>query len=144
ATPLCVGFGKAVELLAEPSWTEGLAHLAQLRDQLERGLRASGLKIYVNGLEAERHPGCTNICFRGSQAEDLLHAVQPSLAASTGSACTSGIPEPSHVLRAIGLSPEDAAASVRFSVGRDTVPADIDVAVELLQRAVIDQAAAAA
>ena len=98
----------------------------------------------MNGQGARRHPGCANICFLGSQAEDLLAAVQPSLAASTGSACTSGVPEPSHVLRAMGFSPEDAAASVRFSVGRDTVAADIDEAVELLQRAVIDQAAAAA
>jgi DGQHR domain-containing protein len=144
ATPLCVGFGEAVELLSEREWTDDYIRLTELRDQLERGLNASKLKVRVNGQGAPRHPGCSNICFAGTQAEDLLAAVQPSLAASTGSACTSGIPEPSHVLRAIGLSSEDAAASVRFSVGRDTVAADIDAAVELLHRAVIDQAAEAA
>jgi cysteine desulfurase len=144
ATPLCVGFGKAVELLAHSNWTEGVTRLAQLRDQLECGLSASGLSITVNGQGAQRHPGCSNLCFIGSQAEDILAAVQPSLAASTGSACTSGTIEPSHVLRAMGLSDEDAAASVRFSIGRYTAASDIDVAVELLHKAVIDQTAAAA
>jgi cysteine desulfurase len=139
ATPLCVGFGKAVEVLAESYWTEGFTRLAQIRDQLERGLSASGLSITVNGQRAQRHPGCTNICFIGSQAEDILAAVQPSLAASTGSACTSGTIEPSHVLRAMGLSDEDAAASVRFSIGRYTSPSDVDRTVELLHKAVCGQ-----
>jgi cysteine desulfurase len=79
----------------------------------------------------------------GCVAEDLLAAMQPLLAASTGSACTSGIPEPSHVLRAMGLSDEDAAGSVRFSIGRSTTASDIDAAIQLLHQAVIDQAAAA-
>ena len=61
--------------------------------------------------------------------------LQPHLAASTGSACTSGIPEPSHVLKAIGLSPEDAEASIRFSLGFDTTNADIDEAVNLIDNA---------
>jgi cysteine desulfurase len=143
ATPLCVGFGKAVELLLN-SWTEGFTRLAQLRDQLERGLSASGLSIAVNGQGAQRHPACTNICFIGNQAEDILAAVQPSLAASTGSACTSGTIEPSHVLRAMGLSEENAAASVRFSIGRYTCASDVDRAVEVLHKAVIDQVATAA
>jgi cysteine desulfurase len=144
ATPLCVGFGKAVELLSNFYWTEGFTQLAQLRDQLERGLSASGLSITVNGQRAQRHPGCTNICFIGSQAEDILAAVQPSLAASTGSACTSGTIEPSHVLRAMGLPDEDAAASVRFSIGRYTSASDVDRAVDLLHRAVIGQVVTAA
>ena len=63
--------------------------------------------------------------------------LQPLLAASTGSACTSGIPEPSHVLKAIGLSPEDAEASIRFSLGFDTTEADIDDAVNLIDNALV-------
>ena len=132
-----------MELLADSHWTQEFTRLAQLRDQLERGLSASGLGITVNGQGAQRHPGCTNICFIGSQAEDILTAVQPSLAASTGSACTSGTIEPSHVLRAMGLSDQDATASVRFSIGRYTSPSDIDGAVELLHKAVVDQAVTA-
>jgi cysteine desulfurase len=118
----------------------GVTRLAELRDRLERGLTASGLSITVNGRGAQRHPGCSNICFIGSQAEDILAAVQPSLAASTGSACTSGMIEPSHVLRAMGLSDDDAAASVRFSIGLSTVASDIDGAIKLLHKAVIEQA----
>jgi cysteine desulfurase len=143
-TPLCVGFGRAVEFLSESYWTEEFTRVAQLRDQLERCLYASGLRVRVNGQGAERHPGCANICFLGSQAEDLLLAVQPSLAASTGSACTSGIPEPSHVLGAMGLSLEDSAASVRFSVGRFTTKEDLDAAVQLLCNSVLDPETVAA
>jgi cysteine desulfurase len=137
-TPLCVGFGRAVELLLEPYWTEEFTRVAQLRDRLESCLYTSGLRVRVNGLGAQRHPGCANICFLGSQAEDLLLAVQPSLAASTGSACTSGIPEPSHVLRAMDLSPEDSGASVRFSIGRSTTATEIEAALELIYNAVLD------
>jgi cysteine desulfurase len=67
----------------------------------------------------------------------LLAAVQPSLAASTGSACTSGIVESSHVLKAMGLSDEDADASIRFSVGLLTTPSEIDAAIELLSNVVV-------
>ena len=69
---------------------------------------------------------------RSFSAYDILGALQPHLAASTGSACTSGIPEPSHVLRAIGLSGEEAESSIRFSLGFGTTDADLEEAVRLI------------
>ena len=88
-----------------------------------------------------KHPfrtadGNANIRFTGFSAEDILNvALQPHLAASTGSACTSGIPEPSHVLRAIGLSGEEAESSIRFSLGFGTTDADLEEAVRLITEA---------
>ncbi|HCE24605.1 MAG TPA: aminotransferase, partial [Hyphomonas sp.] len=79
-----------------------------------------------------RHPGNANIRFDGFSAHDILGALQPRIAASTGSACTSGFPEPSHVLTAIGLSNSDSEASIRFSLGRHTTVEDVDIAVDLI------------
>ena len=70
--------------------------------------------------------------FNGFDARDILGSLQPRMAASTGSACTSGNPEPSHVLRAIGLSSVQAESSIRFSLGYETTDADVEKAVELL------------
>jgi cysteine desulfurase len=92
----------------------------------------------VNGDLASRHPGNLNAQFPTLDAELLLQRLQPGLAASTGSACTSGQPEPSHVLRAIGLSQEQAESSVRFSIGRFTTSADIEAAAIILQTAVTE------
>ena len=80
----------------------------------------------------QRHPGNTNLRFHGFSAQDILQSLQPKLAASTGSACTSGIPEPSHVLKALGLTTDEAEASVRFSLGFETPDEDVDTAVRLL------------
>ena len=89
--------------------------------------------IAVNGPKGQaRHPGNANIRFVGYSAHDILNALQPKLAASTGSACTSGIPEPSHVLKAIGLNGEEAESSVRFSLGFNTSDKDIEEAVGLI------------
>ena len=75
--------------------------------------------MVINGSTGKwRHPGNANLRFDGYNAQDILGMVQPLLAASTGAACTSGIPEPSHVLRAMGLNTEQAESSVRFSFGR--------------------------
>ena len=67
-----------------------------------------------------RHPGNANVCFEGCDAQDILGVLQPRLAASTGAACTTGIPEPSHVLRALGLTDAQSDGSIRFSFGRFT------------------------
>lgn len=135
-TPLCVGMGMAADILSDTQAGEERAALRRRCARFVAGLRRLPWPLKVNGPSAsERHPGNANVCFTGFSAYDVLGALQPRLAASTGSACTSGIPELSHVLRAIGLSAEDADASIRFSVGRFTTDADVDEAVELVGEA---------
>ena len=135
-TVLCVGMGAAAEFLNGDETLQKRALLRQKRDRFLEKLMDLPWPIRLNGPTGEsRHPGNANICFEGFFAQDILQVLQPHLAASTGSACTSGITEPSHVLRAIGLPPEDAEASIRFSLGFDTTDADIDDAVNLIDNA---------
>ena len=90
-------------------------------------------KTTLHGDIDNRHPGNLSIGFQGLNAQDILGALQPHLAASTGSACTSGIPEPSHVLRAIGLNPDEANSVIRFSLGFETTDQEIEQSVELIK-----------
>ena len=137
-TALCVGMGVAAELLSGDEAMQKRVVLHQKRDRFFKEFAGLPWPILLNGPAGEsRHPGNANICFEGFFAQDILQVLQPHLAASTGSACTSGIPEPSHVLKAIGLSPEDAEASIRFSLGFDTTDADIDDAVNLIDNALV-------
>lgn len=137
-TALCVGMGAAAELLSGDEAMQKHSLLRQRRDRFLEKLRGLPWSIRLNGPTGEaRHPGNANVCFEGFFAQDILQVLQPHLAASTGSACTSGIPEPSHVLKAIGLSPEDAEASIRFSLGFDTTDTDIDDAVNLIDNALV-------
>ena len=134
--PLCVGMGTAAELFAREDIQDKRAQLIRCRDAFVHGLKRLGFPIAVNGAsEDARHPGNANIGFFGFSAHDILGALQPHLAASTGSACTTGIPEPSHVLRAIGLGVEDAESSIRFSLGFDTSNDDVTQAVGLVESA---------
>lgn len=134
--PLCVGFGTATTLMVTGTAEEERLRIRHLRDRLVDRLIAIRPGIVLNGPSATlRHPGNANIRFVGFSASDILAALQPTLAASTGSACTSGIPEPSHVLRAIRLSAEDADSSIRFGLGRFTTTNDIDQAVAMIERA---------
>jgi cysteine desulfurase len=131
-----VGLGKAAEL-ARKSLAPEAAQVNTLRDRLELGLLQSVPQSQVNGGSAPRTPNTTNILFPGIEGEALLIALDlKGLAVSTGAACSSGAVEPSHVLTAIGLAPEDARASLRFSLGRHTSPAEIDFALELVPAAV--------
>ncbi|TGG91817.1 cysteine desulfurase [Natronospirillum operosum] len=135
-TPLCVGFGAAAEYMSSPMASEKRAELRARRDRFVDmlvDLPWSG-ELYGGGLE-NRHPGNISFGFKGFDAQDVLGALQPNLAASTGSACTSGIAEPSHVLKAIGLSTEQAESAIRFSIGFETSDSAIDHAVELLDQA---------
>ncbi len=132
--PLCVGFGAAATFATADSAARDRASLSQRRNRFVEKLRELSCEIWINGpaLSSERHPGNANIGFLGVDAHDLLSTIQPRLAASTGSACTSGTPEVSHVLRAIGLTEEQAASSIRFSLGKDTTDHDVDEAVEII------------
>ena len=132
--PLCVGMGAAAELLTGEDAKENREELRGRCDVFVHRLRRLGWPISLNGPEREaRHPGNANICFLGFSAHEILGALQPRLAASTGSACASGIPEPSHVLRATGLDSDDAEASVRFSLGLGTTDEDVEQAVRLIE-----------
>jgi cysteine desulfurase len=134
-TPLCVGFGKACEILASERAREVL-RITALRDRLLSGLYAALPGIQLNGVMNPRHAGNLNVIFPGVESDLLLQRLQPRIAASTGAACTSGIPEPSHVLRAIGLSPDAVACSVRFSVGRFTTLDEVDAAVDAVREGI--------
>ncbi len=129
--PLCVGIGIAADMFTDATAEDRRKELRRKRDRFVAGLKRLAWPIMVNGPEGQfRHPGNANIGFLGFAAHDILAALQPHVAASTGSACTSGILEPSHVLRAIGLSNDEAEFSVRFSLGFTTSDHDIDEAVD--------------
>ena len=134
--PLCVGLGAAADIFAAADAEEKRAQLCRRRDTFVEMLKRLPWPIALNGPQGQaRHPGNANIRFAEFSADDILSALQPHLAASTGSACTSGIPEPSHVLRAIGLSGEEAESSIRFSLGFGTTDADVEEAVRLITEA---------
>ncbi len=131
--PLCVGMGAAASRLGSPEIAQKRSETACRRDAFVERLCQLPWPISVNGPSGSaRHPGNANIRFDGFSAHDILAALQPNLAASTGSACTSGTPEPSHVLKAIGLSGDEAESSIRFSLGFDTSDHDVDSAAELI------------
>ena len=131
--PLCVGMGAAAEMLSRQDAEGKRAVLRRRRDAFVTRLKELPWPIFVNGPEGEaRHLGNANIRFSGFSAHDILNMLQPHLAASTGSACTSGIPETSHVLKALGLDGNEAESSVRFSLGFGTSDEDIEEAVGLI------------
>ena len=133
--PALAGLGVAAMLARE-----ALAHssgIASLRDRLEEAILTAVPGISVNGAGASRVPNTTNISFDGVEAESLLIALDlEGVAVSTGSACSSGTLEPSHVLKAMGLPPAVARNSLRFSLGGSTTAADIDFVTEVLPRLV--------
>ena len=134
--PGIVGFGKAAEL-ACLSLAEDAQRVSALRDELERQLLARIPHARANASGAPRTPNTSNITFPGIEGEALIIALDlKGLACSTGAACSSGAVEPSHVLTAIGLSAEDARASIRFSLGRHTTQLEISAALEIVPAAV--------
>jgi cysteine desulfurase len=134
--PGIVGLGAAAEI-ARKSLAEDAKRASALRDNLERGLLHRVPHSRLNGGGAPRTPNTTNITFPGIEGEALVIALDlKGLACSTGAACSSGAVEPSHVLTAIGLPPEEARASLRFSLGRHTTAADIDFALQVVPAAV--------
>jgi cysteine desulfurase len=111
--------------------------LAALRDRLEQGILAQVDETCVNGAGAPRVPNTTNIRFDHIEGEALVIALDlKGLAVSTGAACSSGAIEPSHVLIAMGLRPDQARSSIRFSLGKQTTEEDIDFALTLVPETV--------
>ena len=134
--PGIVGLGRAAEL-ARLSLAEDAERVSALRDELERQLLGRIPHTHANASGAPRTPNTSNITFPGIEGEALIIALDlKGLACSTGAACSSGAVEPSHVLTAIGLSAEDARASIRFSLGRHTTQQEIAAALEIVPAAV--------
>ncbi len=133
--PLVVGFGKAADIVTNDRDTE-TTRIRDLRDRLLKGLQQRVPDLYVNGSMEHRIAGNLSVGFKGIDSEALMDALKERVAISSGSACTSAAVEPSYVLRALGLSDEDAHASVRLCVGRMTAPDEIEVAIEAISEAV--------
>ena len=135
--PLCVGMAAAAEIVSSAEGVGERTRIGQQRDCFVEVVTGSRHPVVVNGPMGDmRHPSNANLRFDGLAAQDILGALQPRIAASTGAACTSGIPEPSHVLRALGLSIEQAAASIRFSFGRLTTDLEVNEAAHLVIKAI--------
>ena len=127
-----VGLGKAAELAAEERESE-YRHLSEMRDALEARIRVEIEGVRVNGHPERRLPGTLNVSFPGAEGESLIMNLDlAGFAVSTGSACTSGAIEPSHVLLALGRDPRTALGSVRFSFGRDNAMGDVDCVMDRL------------
>ena len=131
-TPLCVGMAAAIEILCSAEGPTERKRVARQRDSFVSLLKEEVPYVVLNGpTDGFRHPGNANLRFTSLVAQEILGSLQPHLAASTGAACTSGIPEPSHVLRAIGLSEMEAESSIRFSFGRLSTDNEIEEAIHL-------------
>jgi cysteine desulfurase len=132
------GLGAAAEL-ARAHQADEPGRMAALRDRLEAGILKRVARVAVNGDVTRRLPNTTNLAFDFLEGEGFVIAMDlRGIACSTGAACSSGSLEPSHVLSAIGLRPEQARASIRFSLGRFTTPGDIETTLAILP-AVVEQ-----
>lgn len=125
--PGIVGFGKAAELRMAEMSAETI-RLEGLRNRLESALLELP-DTFLNGSQDYRLPHVTNIAFGGVEGEELLKKVNQKVAVSSGSACTSISPKPSHVLQAMGLDPDLGRASIRFSLGKSTTDSEIDTTI---------------
>jgi cysteine desulfurase len=136
--PAIVGLGTAARLALDKASAE-TNRVAALRDRLERGILAGVPDTLVNGDPAQRVANTCNISFARVEAESLLIALDlDDIAVSTGSACSSGSLEPSHVLRAMGFSPHRTQNSIRFSLGLGNTADEVDRVVEVLP-AIVDR-----
>jgi cysteine desulfurase len=135
--PGIVGLGKAAQLAKQALDGGDDKKMAAMRDRLQQGILAQVEDASVNGNDATRVPNTTNIRFDYIDGEAMVIALDlKGVAVSTGAACSSGAIEPSHVLLAMGLRPDQARASIRFSLGKQTVAEDIDAALALVPEVV--------
>ena len=126
--PGAVGLGRACAIAREEMEAEA-RRVQGLRDRLERGLMERLEGVTRNGPPGRRLPGNANLAFAGVEGEALMMGIK-EIAVSSGSACTSANPEPSHVLKAIGVRPELSRSSIRFGLGRWTTGEEIDFTIE--------------
>lgn len=135
--PGIVGFGEAAQRLGQ-SWQADAVHVQALRDAFEQQLLQTFPAVRINAGAAERLPNTSNFSFGSASgwidSEILLDRLDKAgVCASSGSACTAGGTEPSHVLTAMGLSPEEALSALRFSFGSGNTAAEVHLVIELLQ-----------
>ena len=134
--PGIMGFAKAAEI-ADENLEAHVTHLIALRERLVKGILSSIDYVRYNGHPTQRHPGNVNVCFEFIEGEALLLSLNAKgISGSSGSACTSGSLDPSHVLLAIGLPHEIAHGSLRLTIGDFTSEADVDYTVEALKEVV--------
>lgn len=133
--PGIVGLGAACALAKEEMWSDS-ARVSRLRTRLEQQLCDIG-QVYINGSIKNRLFNVSSITFQGIRSEKLISKL-PNLAVAMGSACTSAVAEPSHVLKAMGLSDEDSYGTVRFSLGKYTTAEEVEEVVGLVTTAVIE------
>lgn len=126
--PGIVGFGKACEICMNEIKEES-ARIRVLRDKLENALLETE-ETYLNGDKGHRLPHVTNISFKYVEANGLMADINKNIAVSSGSACTSASPEPSYVLKALGVGDELAHSSLRFGLGRFNTEEEIDYTIE--------------
>jgi cysteine desulfurase len=135
--PGIAGLGKAAELALQGFERGDGERVSALRDRLQRGILVQVEDAAVNGDGAPRVPNTTNIYFDHIEGEAMVISLDlKGLAVSTGAACSSGAIEPSHVLTAMGLRPDRARASIRFSLGKQNTEDEIDFALALVPEAV--------
>ncbi len=127
-----VALGKACELAAERMQEEN-TRVQALRNRLEEGILTTISEVYLNGHKTLRLPNTSNLAFDGAEAESILLLLdQSQICASSGSACTTGSLDPSHVLTAMGLSPTRARGAIRFSLSVYNTDADINKTLQVL------------
>ena len=128
-----VGMGKAAELAEKRMFEGEEVKISKLRDNLIEGIMKKVKHVRLNGHPTMRLPGNINLCFEFIEGESMLLSLDmKGVAASSGSACTSGSLEASHVLLAIGLAPEIAHGSLRLSLGKENTEEDVNYVVEIL------------
>jgi len=128
-----VGLGEAAETAREGLQNGDVAKMAAMRDRIEQAIVSELDSVGINGGDAPRVPNTTNIYFDYIEGEALVIALDlKALAVSTGAACSSGAIEPSHVLTAMGLRPDRARASLRFSLGKQNTDDDVAFALSLI------------
>ena len=131
--PGIVALGKAAELAREAFSRGDLEQMSRMRDRLEQTILSQVESTSVNGQGAPRVPNTSSIYFECIEGEALVIALDlKGVAVSTGAACSSGAIEPSHVLTSMGMSPERARGSLRFSLGKQNTPEDVEFALSLI------------
>jgi cysteine desulfurase len=132
-----VGLSEAIRDIKTPKNLKKIKKIKLLRDHLMRRILKEIPKTFLNGSRSKRSPNNVNISFRDVEGESLLLMLDAEgIAVSTGSACSSGSLAPSHALLSIGLKPEEAHGSIRFTLGKFTTKKEIDVTVEKLKKIV--------